>query len=139
MTRCSLHGGKGPASIIKAQTMMATARLPAIEALYTILEQFESSRCGLCGFPTGDTDEKRMIIQACRTVLDRCGMGPSQTINTAPQKDADLNIELLTPEERGELYALLAQVNELRARVHQRQTQIVSTPGMPDGNPAYKM
>lgn len=138
-TRCNLHGGNAPASKIKAEQLMAQARMPAIEALYTILDQFSNSTCPTCGFPTGDTDEKRMIVRTCQTILDRCGMGPHATLEIARQTDGDIDLNALMPEERGQLLALLAQIKEIKTAVKQRQQQALSNPstGLAD-NPRAK-
>ena len=119
--RCAVHGGGNPASIIKAEQAMAQARLPAIEALFTILEQFSTSTCGACGFPRGDADEKRMIIQACRVVLDRAGMGPRAIIELTTQSDGDINIELLSDDERARLLGYLAQIRAIKDVIRLRQ------------------
>lgn len=131
--RCSLHGGSNLASKIRAEQMMAQARLPAIETLYRILEQAEAAvPCPTCGFPNNDTDEKRMLIQACRTVLDRTGMGPSQTVELTTQNDGAINLDLLTEGEKAELLGALAQIRHIKAQVRARQ--------MGDGDdPAQKL
>lgn len=121
MTRCNLHGGANPSAKIKAEQMMAIARLPAIEALYTIIDRFMAQTCAACGYPSGDTDEARAVIQACKTVLDRAGMGPSATLELTKQSDGDINLELLTLEERAALVGLLAQIKEIKDNVRKRQ------------------
>lgn len=101
---------------------MALCRLPAIETLHRIIEQAESAiPCPTCGFPNNDTDEKRMLIQAARTVLDRTGMGASQTIELTAQTDGTLNLDLLSSAEKGELLGLLAQIREIKSRIRARQ------------------
>lgn len=127
-TRCNLHGGANPAAKIKAEQMMAQCRLPAIEALFTIIDQFSENTCPSCGFPKGDADEKRMIIRASQTVLDRAGMGPHSVLEIARQTDGDIDINLLTSDERGELLAHLAQIKEIKANVRARQTAVVADP-----------
>lgn len=127
-TRCYLHGGSAPAAKIKAEQMMAQARMPAIEALFRIIEQFEQNPCLTCGFPTGDTDEKRMIIQACRTILDRTGMGPTSTVNVAKQTDGDVDLTLLDELERQQLREHLTAVRALKNAAKERQQQIVADP-----------
>lgn len=127
-TRCNLHGGASPASKIKAEQMMAQCRLPAIEVLFSIIEQFESNICPMCNYPKGDTDEKRMIVKTCQTVLDRAGMGPHQVLEISRQLDGDINLDALLPEEKGDLLALLAQIREIKARAKTRQTTMVSDP-----------
>ena len=119
-TRCNLHGGHSPAAKIKADQMMAACRLPAIENLFSIIDQFSRNPCAICGFPKGDTDEKRMIIRACQTVLDRSGMGPHATLDLVPQTDGDLPLALLTESERGVLLGALAQIKDVKDSIRLR-------------------
>lgn len=127
-TRCYLHGGGTVTAKIKAEQMLARVRLPAIESLNNIIEQFESLVCQTCGYPMGSTDEKRMIVSACKTVLDRTGMGPNATLTIVPQHDGDLNLELLTQLEREALVGHLVQVKALKETVRARQLSAVTTP-----------
>lgn len=131
-TRCNLHGAGAAAAKIKAEQLMAQCRMPAIEALFNILEQFESNMCATCGYPKGDTDEKRMIVRACQTILDRAGMGPHATLEIARQLDGDINLDAMEPDEKGELLALLAQVREIKQRVKARQQAVLAKPGTPE-------
>jgi len=100
--------------------MMAACRLPAIENLFSIIDQFSRNPCAICGFPKGDTDEKRMIIRACQTVLDRSGMGPHATLDLVPQTDGDLPLALLTESERGVLLGALAQIKDVKDTIRLR-------------------
>lgn len=129
-TRCNLHGGNNPAAKIKAEQLMAQCRMPAIESLFSIIEQFQNNTCATCGFPIGDTDEKRMIVRTCQTILDRSGMGPHAVLEIARQTDGDLNLDALQPGERGELLAHLAQIKEIKDRVRTRQREIAANPVM---------
>jgi hypothetical protein len=127
-TRCNLHGGNAPSARIKAEQLMAQARMPAIEALYSIIDQFEKNPCGACGYPIGDSDEKRMVIKAAQTVLDRAGMGPHSTVSMTAQTDGDIDPALLTTDERGELLMHLAAIKEIKTRVRVRQQNILADP-----------
>jgi len=127
-TRCNLHGGNSPAAKIKAEQLMAQCRLPAIEALFQIIEQFQENMCPSCGYPKGDSDEKRMIVRTCQTILDRAGMGPHSVLEIARQLDGDINLDALLPEEKGELLALLAQIKEIKVRAKTRQTTAAMNP-----------
>lgn len=121
-TRCNLHGGNGAAAKIKAEQAMALLRMPAIETLYRILEQSEKQTCPTCGFPAGDTDEKRMLVRACQTILDRTGMGPHATLEITAQSDGSpINLDMLSLEEREELLLCLAKVRAIKAAVRSRQ------------------
>ena len=110
---------------------MAIARLPAIEALYSILEQHERNTCGACGYPRGDADEKRMIIQASKTILDRAGMGPHAVLELTQQTDGDLNLELLTDEERGQLIGHIHQIKAIKNAVRMRQVGMTVESAVP--------
>ena len=127
-TRCHLHGGAGLSAKIKAEQMMAQCRMPAIEALFSILAQFSRASCSLCGFPVGDADEKRMVIQACRTVLDRAGLGPSAQLTITPQSDGDVNLDLLTDLERADLLHALARVRDIKAILKIRMLSMTANP-----------
>lgn len=128
MTRCNLHGGASPASKIKAEQAMALLRMPAIETLYRIVEQAERNTCTSCGYPTGDTDEKRMLVRACQTILDRAGMGPHATLELTTQSDGPMNFDLLTLEERAELLELIARMKALKATLRARQMGELANP-----------
>jgi len=120
--RCYLHGGASPTAKFKAETAMALLRMPAIEALHRILAQWEGNTCATCGFPSGDTDERRLIVRTCQTVLDRCGMGPHATFEVK-QSDGDFDPKLLTGDERSRMIGLLAQLREIKADVRARLNQ----------------
>jgi hypothetical protein len=119
-TRCNLHGGANPAAKIKAEQMLAQARLPACEALYDIIEGWQRDRCAVCGYPSNDTDMLKTIIRAAQVILDRSGLGPRATLEVAKQTDGDLNLDLLTDEELAEMDGLLAQMKHLKDRIHAR-------------------
>jgi len=120
-TRCSKHGAQFPESKIKAEHALALARMPAIEALQHVLDQFLSATCATCGFPSGDSDRQRVAIRAAEAVLNRTGFGSAQTITVTPQNDGAIALSLLTPEERAELTGLLAQIKCIKDAVRARQ------------------
>jgi hypothetical protein len=116
-----MHGGNTPAAKFKAQQALALARMPAIEALHSIIEQFLEKTCGACGYPSGDTDEQRSVIAAAKITLDRTEMGPTLKHQITSSSTADLNLDLLTTEEKAELIGLLARVKEIKAILRHRQ------------------
>lgn len=120
-TRCAYHGGHNPIQKIKAELALASVRMPSIEALHLIIDQFCSDVCPTCHFPKGDTDEKRAVIQAAKAILDRTGMGPSSKLELTTQSDGAVNLDLLTPEEKGAMLAAVAVVKELKNKLRQRQ------------------
>jgi hypothetical protein len=119
-TRCNLHGGANPAAKIKAEQMLAQARMPACEALYDIIERYQLATCPTCLLPTGDIDQQKVIIRAAQVILDRSGMGPRSTVEHTKQTDGDLDLELLTDAEMQEMDLHLTALKELKTRVRQR-------------------
>jgi hypothetical protein len=120
-TRCFLHGGVAPQSKIKAEMALALVRVPAVQVLHAIIEQYMDTQCATCGYPTGDNDAQRTVIQAAKATLDRTGMGPSSKVELTTQSDGALNLELLTPDERAEMLALGMRIQEIKDRVRARQ------------------
>lgn len=121
-TRCNRHGGNTPIAKAKAEQMLALLRMPAIEALHDILDQYESNTCATCGFPTGEFKEKKLVLATCRAILDRTGLGPRSTLEVK-QSDGDLDMGVLNEAERGEMLSLLAQFKALKERVRLRVHQ----------------
>lgn len=119
-TRCALHGGKALSAKVKAEHALAIARLPACEALFTILDQWEQARCLSCGYPSGDVDTLKMITRTCQVILDRTGMGPRSTVEHLDKREDDFNLELLLPHELDEFDALLANMTAFKERVRLR-------------------
>src|SRR4051812_22819568 len=69
-TVCNFHGGANPAAKQAAERALAVARMPAIEALLMIVEQFLEVTCATCGYPRHDSDEQRVVVRAAQTILD---------------------------------------------------------------------
>lgn len=135
--KCYLHGGNSPAAKTKAETMLALARIPAIEAIHKVLEvseriidQFMDDTCLTCGYPKGDVEEKEALIRALRTtaqtcasILDRTGMGPTAKLELV-QSDGNLDTTAMTDLEKAEMVAIAAQYRELKERVRARLHQV---------------
>lgn len=121
MTRCRIHGGANPEPKIKAELMLAQLRIPAIEALFNLLDQLSGQTCPTCGFPKADIEEKKLLVQLATKTLDRTGLGPTSKVELTTQTDGALNLGLLTVEERAALTGLIAQVKEIKERVRARQ------------------
>lgn len=122
------HGGASPAARIKAEQMLAIARLPACEALYTIIDRWSADVCGTCGFPSGDNDETRTIIRACQVILDRSGIGPRATLELAPQADGDVPYDLMTVDEQQHFAYLVAEFQALKATIRARLASVMGHP-----------
>lgn len=119
-TACNLHGGANPAAKIKAEQMLAQARLPACEVLYDIIDRFQADMCPACGHPSGDVDEIKAVTRAAQVILDRTGLGPRATLEVTRQSDGDLDLDLLTDDEVARLDYHLEQIKQLKSAVHDR-------------------
>lgn len=116
---CNLHGGANPASKAAAERAFAMARMPAIESLISIIEQFNDETCPTCNYPSGDEKTQRVVVRAAQVVLDRTGFGPHATLDVkTPATVVDLKHWL--PAERDELRFHLKAIKELKARVAAR-------------------
>lgn len=122
LTTCYTHGARLPQNIAKAEKLLAVARLPSIEALLIILDQFnQTAQCHECGFPNHSVDEKRMVERVARTVLDRTGLGPKATLEVkTPEAAGALDVSAMNAGELAELDTLLASMEALKKRVMSR-------------------
>lgn len=129
-TCCRTHGMLAPATLAKAERLLAAARMPAVDALLTILDQHDADTCERCGFPNGSVDEKRMIVTTAKLVLDRTGLGPRATldINTKRHDDSEELIEAMTDDERETIAKLINQVNQMKQDVRRRINATVEVP-----------
>lgn len=150
-TACPAHGGQAPQTIKKAERLLIVARLPAIEALLDIVDQYNSETCAECGYPIHDVEEKRVIERVARTIFDRTGLPAKATIEVKDERKAeDMDLGLLTPAELAELDVLLAGMAALKVRVRDRLAQpaplaiaegtyvegvVIPTPAEGDSNP----
>ena len=94
-TRCNLHGGASPQAKAVADLMLARARLPAIEALHSIIHDYMSDTCETCGRPTGDPSH---VIRTAQLVLDRTGMHPTLAVQATQAGPPDY-LRWLTREQ----------------------------------------
>lgn len=130
-TVCKFHGSNNPPAIAAARRAMAFARMPAIEALYSIVEQFLGKTCAACGYPSGDFDAQRTTIRAAQIILDRTEMGPRSILEVRQTDGQDFDVRHLLPAERAELHGLMAQFRDFKARVKARQLAAPSPTGGP--------
>jgi DNA replication initiation complex subunit (GINS family) len=128
-----MHGGHVPQALVKAKTSLALLRLPAIEALYLVVEQLErivrqatDDLCPHCGYPNWGDNEQNIVIKACarltqaaNAVLDRTDMGPKATLEVK-QSDFDIDLKQLIPAEEKEFDDIVANFEAFKARVNQR-------------------
>lgn len=139
--KCHMHGGSTPAARMKAENALALLRLPSIEALHEVLElqlniirRYEENTCPTCNYPKGDTDEIHAISKVCsvivrqaQAIMDRTGL-PARAEIAIKQSDGDLDLKLLTTEERSDMIAVLARLKELKEQIRQRIHGTVTAP-----------
>ena len=121
-TVCRKHGERAPQTVAKANRALAAARMPAIEWVMDALDQATLDTCHECGFPDHSLKEKRFHLQLARTIFDRTGLGPQSKLSVVDDRDsdADLQVHMLTPDERLELSRLVLAVKDLKERVRAR-------------------
>ena len=119
---CRKHGERAPATMAKAERLLAVARIPAIEGLLDELDQYDMETCDACGYPRHSLKERKFITTVRFKLLDRLGMGPKATIDLVTKRleDVPLDVALLTDEEFEELGGLLAAMERLKTRVQAR-------------------
>jgi len=77
--------------------------------MFDILEQWQRSRCPVCGMPDGDLTP---VINAARVVLDRTGFGPSATMRvTSPDLDELAQMTKAELADRAEALARRARAD----------------------------
>lgn len=108
-----MHGGATPVAKIKAEASLAMGRMPAIETLVEMVEQYHETTCAACGFPDHNLKEKKFVASIARIILDRTGLHPrvGVDVNTG---EMEVDPKLYTMEEKQELVALLAQVRAIK-------------------------
>lgn len=116
-TRCYLHGGASPGAKLAAEKALAFARLPAIEALSQIIEDWQGTACPTCGRPSQEIALLNPVIRACQIVLDRTGFGPRATIEVAKPEPSEIDVTRLTGDEKVRLRDAIAKVRALKAEV----------------------
>lgn len=118
-------------------------RLPAIDALFTILEtmtaiveRFQEDPCAACGFPKGNVDEvskaANVAGRAAQVILDRTDVGPKTTLEVK-QTDGDFDLALLTDDERARMMSVLAEYASVKDEIRARLS------GVPASQPAQIM
>jgi hypothetical protein len=131
-TRCALHGAKSPAAIRKAEMALALARMPAIEHLYEMLEQYAKDTCPVCNYPKRDSEQARVEIRLCQTILDRTGLGPKASLDVNHKHSEDgLNVDHLLPDERERVLVLVTELKQIKSRVRARMMGELTAPALP--------
>ena len=98
---CALHGGKAPQTVAAAKARLLEGVEPAIARLMRFIEA-PPGLCALCG----RSDDTGAIVSAIRTLLDRCGLGPSATMQVVATVEQPY-VRLSTDEMIAKLEALL--------------------------------
>lgn len=119
---CRKHGERAPATMAKAERLLAVARIPAIEGLLDELDQYDEETCDACGYPRHSLKERKYITSIRFKLLDRLGMGPKATIDLVARRleDQPLDVTVLTDEEFEELGVMLDQMERFKRRVQER-------------------
>ena len=94
---CANHGGKAPQTIAAARARLLEAVEPAVARLL----RFIVAPPGLCD-ACGRSDDTGAIVSAIRTVLDRCGLGPTATVQVAPADRPYEDLSLAELADRAE-------------------------------------
>lgn len=121
---CRKHGERAPATMAKAERLLAVARMPALEWMLDALDQAQENICDACGYPRLESLKYlKRIDSIARILMDRTGMGPRATIDLVAKRleDQVLDVSALTDEEFEELGRLLAEMDRFKRRVRERQ------------------
>lgn len=94
--------------------------MASIEALTLMIEQFFDNPCPACGYPIKEDAEKRTTIKLAEIILDRTGIPAKVVTEVVNQSDGDLDLRVLTTDEKSELLGLLGQVRTLKEKVRER-------------------
>lgn len=119
-TRCYVHGAATLSSKHAAEKALAFARMPAIEALHQMIEDWHGTACPTCGRPAQQVEILNPVIRACQIILDRTGFGPRATLEVAKPETAEFDVALLTDSERARLAAAISVVRSLKVEIRQR-------------------
>jgi len=128
-TVCRKHGERAPQTVAKANRALAAARLPAIEWYMDALDQASLDTCHECGFPTHSLKERKRIDTLARVIFDRTGLGPQSKLSVVDDRDSDsdLQVDMLTDDEKLTLSRLVLQVKELKDKVRSRLQRDAAT------------
>jgi len=85
-----------------------------------MIEQFFENPCPACGYPIKEDAEKRTTIKLAEAILNRTGIPARVVQEITGQSDGDLDLRVLTDQEKGELLSLLAQVKAIKEKVRGR-------------------
>lgn len=120
-TVCRKHGERAPATVAKAERLLAVARMPAIEWILTAIDQANETMCHTCGFPRHGLKERKRIDSLTFKLLDRTGFGPRQTIDlNAKTTDTGVDVSNFNAEELERLDVVLRAMDDLQASVQRR-------------------
>jgi hypothetical protein len=105
---CMKHGGAIPATREAARQRLRALVDPAIDALTRTISYAYTNGCEVCG----GLDAKMMavVVKASQLVLDRCGYGPTKTLEVKPAADE--------APEGWEQYLTDEQLQQMTAWIH---------------------
>lgn len=130
-TSCWFHGGKAPAAKHTAERALALVRMPAIEALHTIIHNWQTHTCPICKEPDSRPESLQPVIRAAQIILDRTGFGPRAVLEVAKPESSDIDLTALTDDERKQLGSLLGQLRTLKAAIRGRLAGFVEQDQLP--------
>lgn len=120
-TVCRKHGERAPATVAKAERLLAIARQPAIEWIVDAIDQANETTCGSCGFPRHGLKERKRIDSLTFKLLDRTGFGPRQTIDlNAKTQDSGVDVSNFNETELAQLDVILRAMDDLQLSVQMR-------------------
>ena len=100
---CDLHGGKTPNALSAAKERLNSLVEPAISALMRCLQS--PGVCAACG----RSDDMAVMERAARTVLDRCGHGPTSTSKVEVTRRVDVVLASMDDAQLADLAEYLAR------------------------------
>lgn len=128
---CWYHGARSPGAKHTAERALAIARMPAIEALHTIIHNWQTHTCPVCREPDPRAEALHPVIRAAQIILDRTGFGPRAVLEVQKPESADLDIAALTDDERQQLGNLLGQLRTLKGAIRARLAGYVEQDAAP--------
>jgi len=99
---CDLHGGKTPNALRAAKERLNSLVEPAISALMRCLQS--PGVCTVCG----RSEDMAVMERAARTVLDRCGHGPTSTSKVEVTRKVDVVLAAMDDDQLASLAEYLA-------------------------------
>lgn len=117
---CPTHGGRIPAHLARAERLLSSIRLPALEWLAREIDRASEDACHECGYPRQGIKERKYIASLVWRLLDRAGLPPTKKLEVSTSAEKDITLDGWTREEKLELGGYLQKAKELKTRVEAR-------------------